>query len=69
LQLFYGSPDARYALLERRGGTWWVTLRCVPYDHETAAQQAEANGFPAWRRALATGWAGPEGLFGSVLKA
>ncbi len=69
LQLLYGSPDARYALLERRAATWWVTLRCVPYDYEKAARQAEANGFPQWRAALVTGWAGPEGLFGSVLKA
>jgi predicted phosphodiesterase len=69
LQLFYGSPDARYAILERKSGTWTVTFRLVPYDFEAAASQAEANGFHAWKRALSTGWTGPEGLFGSIRKA
>ncbi|HEV7275091.1 MAG TPA: metallophosphoesterase family protein [Devosiaceae bacterium] len=64
LQLNHGSPDARYALLERRGADWFVGLRSVPYDHHGAARQAIANGFPRWAEALATGWAGPEGLFG-----
>ncbi len=69
LQLLYGAPDARYAILERRAGMWQVTLRLVPYDWERAGRQAQSNGFPAWQRALETGWAGPQGLFGSVLKA
>jgi diadenosine tetraphosphatase ApaH/serine/threonine PP2A family protein phosphatase len=69
LQLFYGAPDARYAVLERIKGRWSVSLRVVAYDHEGAARDAEANGFPAWRRALVSGWAGPQGLFGSVLEA
>lgn len=63
LQFFHGSPDARYALAERRNGSWAVGLRSVPYDHEAAARQAEANGFGVWRDVLVYGWDGPEGLF------
>jgi predicted phosphodiesterase len=64
LQINHGSPDARYALVERRGGEWLVSLRAIPYDHHGAAQQAVANGFPQWAEALMTGWVGPAGLFG-----
>lgn len=63
LQINYGVPDARYAIIERHGGVWSATLRAVPYDFEAAAQAAIANGFPKWAEALRTGWAGPEGLF------
>jgi predicted phosphodiesterase len=63
LQLGHGSPDARYALIEKRNGRWIVSLRTVGYDHEAAAQMAEANGFPAWRAALTTGWTDSRGLF------
>lgn len=63
LQLLHGSPDARYAILERRNGNWTTALRTVPYDHAAAARQAVGNGFPAWAEALSTGWAGPDGLF------
>ena len=54
---------ARYAILERTGGTWSVTFRALPYDWAAAARQAERQGFPQWRAALTGGWAGPEGLF------
>ena len=63
LQFNHGSPDARYAIVERRGGRWTVNLRAVPYDHAGAARQAAANGFPHWTEALTTGWASAEGLF------
>lgn len=64
LPFLYGSPDARYALIERGDdGRWTVDLRLVPYDHEQAARLAEANGFGHWREALTTGWPGPGGLF------
>jgi predicted phosphodiesterase len=63
LPFLYGSPDARYALVERRGSDWTVELRSVPYDHEGAARQAEALGFGHWRETLTTGWPGPKGLF------
>ena len=63
LQVNHGSPDARYATIELRGGKYYPSFHAVPYDHFAAARQAEANGFPEWRDALVTGWAGPQGLF------
>ena len=51
-----GTPDARYAILERVNGHWRVTFRHVPYDHETMAAMARQNGQPALAKALATGW-------------
>jgi diadenosine tetraphosphatase ApaH/serine/threonine PP2A family protein phosphatase len=63
VQMVHGAPDARYAVLERRGGTWSVELRTVPYDFHAAARMARDNGFPAWHDVLAFGWDGPEGLF------
>jgi len=63
LQMNHGSPDARYAVLERADGLWSVSLRSVPYDHEAAGAQALANGFPKWQPVLTGGWAGAEGLF------
>ena len=63
LQTVHGLPDARYAVVERRNGQWSTTFRAVPYDHDAAARQAEANGFAHWGPALSTGWAPPAGLF------
>jgi putative phosphoesterase len=63
LPFLYGTPDARYALIDRNGSNWTVSLRSVPYDYEGAARQAEAHGFGHWRGALTTGWPGPQGLF------
>lgn len=53
-----GSPHARYALLERRDAGWQVELRCVPYDWEAAARQAEAHGRGDWADALRSGRVG-----------
>jgi len=39
-----GSPHARYALLERRGGEWSAEFVSVPYDWERAARQALERG-------------------------
>lgn len=43
-----GSPDARYAIVERVSGDWNVTFRCVGYDHMAAsllaANAAAPNG-------------------------
>lgn len=50
-----GSPHARYALCERERNGWRVDLRAVPYDHQAAARQAQANGSPAWARWLVSG--------------
>lgn len=51
-----GSPDARYALLERSRRGWVAELLSVPYDHRAAADQAERNGRPDWVIALRTGY-------------
>jgi predicted phosphodiesterase len=53
-----GTPHARYALLTRRAAGWQVELRAVPYDHATAARQAEANGRGDWADAMRTGRVG-----------
>jgi len=63
LQLVHGSPDARYAVIERRNGKWLTSLRVVEYDHHAASQQAVDNGFLPWKAALATGWTDAHGLF------
>jgi len=53
-----GTPHARYALIECDADSWKVQLRQVSYDHEAAAQQAEANGRGDWADALRTGRVG-----------
>jgi len=52
-----GSPDARYAVLERTSDEWTIELVSLPYDHEAAASRAEQNGRHDWARALRTGFA------------
>lgn len=51
-----GTPDASYALLDRRDGRWRASFRQVPYDHMAMAALARRAGRPDWERALATGW-------------
>jgi predicted phosphodiesterase len=51
-----GTPDARYAILELVDGSWRVTFRHVPYDHDAMAALALRNGQPELASALATGW-------------
>ncbi|MDW9356774.1 metallophosphoesterase family protein [Sinorhizobium meliloti] len=51
-----GSPDARYAIVERASGDWSVTFRCVGYDHMAASLLAAERGRAEWARALATGF-------------
>lgn len=51
-----GSPDARYAIVERTGGDWTVTFRCVRYDFMTMSRLAARRNRPEWARALATGF-------------
>jgi predicted phosphodiesterase len=53
-----GSPRARYAIVERSGEGWRVTLRAVDYDFEPAAARAEANGRGDWADALRSGHVG-----------
>ena len=51
-----GTPDARYAVLELASGSWRVTFRHVPYDHDAMAVLARRNGDAEFASALATGW-------------
>jgi predicted phosphodiesterase len=51
-----GSPDARYAILEQRGGSWIPMLISVPYQHQTMADLAQARNRPDWAHALRTGY-------------
>ena len=50
-----GSPHARYAIIERCGQSWDVTLRLVAYDWDAAAQIALANGRLDVAASLTTG--------------
>jgi putative phosphoesterase len=54
-----GSADARFALAQRLDGQWHGELIAVPYDHEAAARQADAQQRPDWAHALRTGYAMP----------
>ena len=51
-----GTPDARYAILELVLGSWRVTFRHVPYDHDAMAALARRNGDNEFASVLATGW-------------
>jgi len=50
-----GSPNARYAIVERHESGWASRLIAVPYDHTAMAALALKNGRPDWAHALATG--------------
>jgi hypothetical protein len=50
-----GSPDARYAILEKRREGWLVDLISLPYDTRLVVELAGGNGRPEWAAALATG--------------
>ena len=52
-----GSPHARYAIIDQRGGSPRIEQVAVTYDWEAAAQEAASNGFLDWARWLATGCA------------
>lgn len=62
MQLLRGSPDAHYAVIEKRQAGWQTALIGVPYDTDAAARLAEQNGYPGWAEAIRFGWAGPEAL-------
>jgi predicted phosphodiesterase len=51
------SPDARYAIVEKRAGVFRAELHAVPYDHEPMAKLALARGREEWAHALRTGYA------------
>jgi hypothetical protein len=50
-----GSPEARYALLEKTGGAWEARLLKVAYDPAPMARLAALRGRPTWEQALLTG--------------
>ncbi len=54
-KLEFRSPHARYAILTRRGARWGVELFALDYDWDRSAARAQAEGFPKWAEALATG--------------
>lgn len=53
-----GSPDARYAIVERRDGCWRSSLHAVPYDFRPMAALAAQRGRAEWAHVLATGYVG-----------
>jgi len=55
-QIENGSPDARYAIVERGLGGWRAALICVPYDHESMARLADQRGQSDWAHALRSGY-------------
>ncbi len=54
-----GAPDARYAMVEYRNGTWRPDLVQVPYYPAPMIARARAAGEDDWAEALATGWLAP----------
>jgi predicted phosphodiesterase len=55
-----GSPDARYAIVERTRAGWSTQLITVPYDHARMARLARLRRRLDWAHALATGYVGAE---------
>ena len=51
-----GSPDARYAIVEKRNGSWVADLISVPYPHQEMAELARLRHRPDWECALLTGY-------------
>jgi predicted phosphodiesterase len=51
-----GSPDARYAMVEKVNGHWRCELVSVAYEFEPMAEVAERNGRPDWAHAIRTGY-------------
>lgn len=51
-----GSPDARYAIIERGSHGLQCTHFAVPYDHNAMADLARRRGRPDWEHALRTGY-------------
>lgn len=57
-----GSPDAHYAIVEKRSAGWSVSLNSVPYDWQAAAKLAVDRGYPKWAELVAHGWLKPREL-------
>lgn len=50
-----GSPEARYAIVEKTETGWTAELHAVPYDYEGAAKLADARQREDWATALRSG--------------
>lgn len=50
-----GTPDARYAVLEKLSSGWRAVLIAVPYDHDAAAAQATRHERLDWSQGLRAG--------------
>lgn len=57
-----GSPDAHYAIIEKRRAGWTVSLNSIPYDYPAAAKLALERGYPKWAEVVTTGWPKPREL-------
>lgn len=57
-----GSPDAHYAVIEKRRAGWTVALNSVPYDYQAAASLALGRGYPKWAEVVTSGWLKPSEL-------
>lgn len=57
-----GSPDAHYAIMEKRQAGWSVSLNSIPYDYRAAAELALERGYPMWAEVVTTGWPKPREL-------
>lgn len=57
-----GSPDAHYAIIEKRRAGWTVSLNSIPYDFEAAAALALGRGYPKWAEVVTSGWPKPREL-------
>ena len=51
-----GSPDARYAVVEKRGAEWFCQLISVPYDTSPMVELALRRDREDWASALRTGY-------------
>jgi putative phosphoesterase len=51
-----GSPDARYAMVEKVDGSWLASLHCVPYAYREMASLAKSRARPDWESALLGGY-------------
>lgn len=51
-----GSPDARYAIVEKHNGAWLASPITVPYAHQEMAALARLRQRPDWESALLTGY-------------
>jgi len=51
-----GTPDARYAIVEKSKDGWIVSVFSVPYDFKSMAKLARLRHRPDWERALLSGY-------------